>query len=324
MDDTSDTCPSTQVLSFVFQMRVSSLEHLGSALRERIGKLQESINGGKKKNPLFVVLPALELLWLKMRYRAHWQLKFSFLSRSSKFQAAILFIVVANTAIVILSAVGIIGVEVSSMLNYLFMIIFIVECIIKILGLGFAGYFVDPWNKVSLRSGLWIRRGKCGWQRGGSAIPVRINALTCRGNWSKRKTGMRRLGSIFLLSISPRISPPPRVHEPNQFDFFIIVFSVAMEFLFTAPAQSGAVTLENASFVNISMSAGDSGDLTKTARLARLVKIGNLARVSRGIRALRMMSVIMKVFGRLNIIATTLFGVAKNLTSVVGVLIMIT
>ena len=131
-------------------MRVSSLEHLGHALRERIGKLQESINGGKKKNPLFVVLPALELLWMKLRYRAHWQLKFSFLSRSSKFQAAILFIVVANTTIVILSAVGVIGVEVSSMLNYLFMIIFIVECIIKILGLGFAGYFVDPWNKVKI------------------------------------------------------------------------------------------------------------------------------------------------------------------------------
>jgi hypothetical protein len=133
---------------------------------------------------------------------------------------------------------------------------------------------------------------------------------------------------IFTHNFVANLPPPPparaRVHEPNQFDFFIIVFSVAMEALFAAPAQNGAVTLENASFVNISMSAGDSGDLTKTARLARLVKIGNLARVSRGIRALRMMSVIMKVFGRLNIIATTLFGVAKNLTSVVGVLVMIT
>ena len=137
----------SKVLSFVFQMRVASLKGLEGNLRARIGKLEETIND-RKRNRFSVMIPCLENLWLKTRLRAHAQFKLSFIARSPKFQAGILVIVVTNTIFVILGAVGVLGTEISSLLNYIFLIIFILEMVVKILGLGFAGYFVDPWNKV--------------------------------------------------------------------------------------------------------------------------------------------------------------------------------
>ena len=128
-------------------MRVASLKGLEGNLRARIGKLEETIND-RKRNRFSVMIPCLENLWLKTRLRAHAQFKLSFIARSPKFQAGILVIVVTNTIFVILGAVGVLGTEISSLLNYIFLIIFILEMVVKILGLGFAGYFVDPWNKV--------------------------------------------------------------------------------------------------------------------------------------------------------------------------------
>ena len=76
-------------------------------------------------------------------------MKFKFISKSTWFEAFMMFILICNSVVLIYSAVS----SDEDVLNILydiddyFLYIYIIECFIKIIGLGLEKYFNDGWNK---------------------------------------------------------------------------------------------------------------------------------------------------------------------------------